>query len=124
MFSTIFKQSKTNCYNHYFEANWNIIKNTWKGIESILNIKNISAEIHKTLTVDGATISNPVEISIFSTTFFLQLLVKQSLVFHFHVKHFSDFLKNTHLIFLFFVSPTDKTEIENVIYLLGFNKSV
>ena len=43
MLSTIFKQSKTNYYNHYFEANWNSIKNTWKCI-SILNIKNISAE--------------------------------------------------------------------------------
>ena len=26
MLSTIFKQSKTNYYNHYFEANWNSIK--------------------------------------------------------------------------------------------------
>ena len=43
MLSTIFKQSKTNYYNHYFEANWNSIKNTWKCI-SILYIKNISAE--------------------------------------------------------------------------------
>ena len=43
MLSTILKQSKTNYYNHYFEANWNSIKNTWKDIKSILNIKNISA---------------------------------------------------------------------------------
>ena len=26
--STILKQSKTNYYNHYFESNWNSIKNT------------------------------------------------------------------------------------------------
>ena len=45
MLSTILKQSKTNYYNHYFETNWNSIKNTWKGLKSILNIKNISAEI-------------------------------------------------------------------------------
>ena len=61
MLSTIFKQSKTNFYNHYFEANWNSIKNTWKGIKSILNIKNTSADIPKTLTVrfyEGQTSSH------------------------------------------------------------------
>ena len=38
MLSTIFKQGKTNYYNHYFEANWNSIKNTWKGIKSLKRI--------------------------------------------------------------------------------------
>ena len=28
MFSTILKQSKTNYYTHYFEANWNNVKST------------------------------------------------------------------------------------------------
>ena len=34
--STSLKQSKTNYYNHYFESNWNSIKNTSKGIKSII----------------------------------------------------------------------------------------
>ena len=62
MLSTILKQSKTNYYNHYFKNNRNRIKNTWKGLKSILYIKNISPEIPKTLTVDDTNISNPVEI--------------------------------------------------------------
>ena len=53
MLSTVFKQSKTKYYNHYFEANWNSIKSTWKVIKSILNIKNTSVDIPKTLTVVG-----------------------------------------------------------------------
>ena len=85
----ILKELQTNYYNHYFEANCNSIKNTWKGIKSILNIKNTSTDITKTLTVDGTTIS-------------------------FSHKHFSDFLNNRSNIF-FFISPTDKTEIENVL---------
>ena len=63
MHSTILKQSKTNYYNHYFETNWNSIKTTREGIKSILNIKNISANILKSLAVDDTTISNPVAIS-------------------------------------------------------------
>ena len=41
MLSTLLKKSRTNYYNQYFEANMNNIKNTWKGIKSILTIKNI-----------------------------------------------------------------------------------
>ena len=61
--------------------------------------------------------------SIFSTTIFLQLLVKRSLIFPSHINISQIFLK-IDLIFPFFVSPTDKTEIENVISLLNSNKSV
>ena len=43
MLSTISKKSKTNYYNHYFKNNWNSIKNIWKGLKSILNIKSIFA---------------------------------------------------------------------------------
>ena len=123
MLSTILKQSKTNCYNHYFQTNWNSIKNTWKGLKSILNIKNISAEIPKTLTVDGTTISNPMEISYIFNSYFSLIATKTKLNISFSHKHFSDFLKNRSNI-SFFVSPTDKIEIEDVISSLDSNKSV
>ena len=94
MLSTIFKQSKTNYYNHYFEANWNSIKNTWKCIKSILNIKNTSADIPKTLTVDVTTISNPMKVSNILNNYFSSIAIKAKLNISFSHKHFSDFLKN------------------------------
>ena len=123
MLSTILKQSKTNYYNHYFETNWNSIKNTWKGLKSILNIKNISAKIPKTLNVDGTTISNPMEISDIFNNYFSSIATKRKLNISFSHKHFSDFPKNRSNI-SFFVSPTDKTEIEDVISSLDSNRSV
>ena len=123
MLSTILKQSKTNYYNHYFETNWNSIKNTRKGLKSILNIKNISAKIPKTLTVDGTTISNPMEISDILNNYFSSIATKTKLNISFSNKHFSDFL-NYRSNISFFVSPTDKTEIENAISSLDSNKSV
>ena len=42
MLSTLMKKSKMNYYNHYFKNNWDNIKNTWKGIKSILNINKYS----------------------------------------------------------------------------------
>ena len=80
MLSTILKQSKTNYYKHYFETNWNNIKNTWNGIKSILNIKSISADNLKGLTVDGTTISNPIA-------------SVRSVIFHIHKNIFQIFLK-------------------------------
>ena len=34
LLSTLLKRSKANNYNHYFDINWNSIKNTLKGIKS------------------------------------------------------------------------------------------
>ena len=75
MLPTIFKQSRSNYYNHYFETNWNSIKNTWKGIKYILRMKKISAEIPNTLTVDGNTISNPMEISNIFNNYFSSIAI-------------------------------------------------
>ena len=91
MLSTILKQSKTNYYNHYFETDWNSIKNIWKGLKSILNIKSISADIPKTLTVDGATISNPMEISNIFNNYFASIAAKTKLNISFSHKHFFRF---------------------------------
>ena len=88
MLSTILKQSKTNYYNHYFETNWNSIKNTWKGLKSILNMKNISADITKTITVNGVTISNPMEISNIFNNYFSSIATKTKLNISFSHKYF------------------------------------
>ena len=101
MLSTILKQSKTNSNNHYFETNWNGIKNIWKGLKSTLNIKNISVDIPKTLLVNGTTISNPMEISNIFHNYFSSTATKTRLNISFSHKHFSDFLKKIDLIFPF-----------------------
>ena len=36
--STLLKQSKNSYYNNYFRSNINNIKNTWKGIKSIISL--------------------------------------------------------------------------------------
>ena len=91
--SIILKQSKTNYYKHYFESNWNSIKNTWKGIKSIITIKEISAGIFQSLSVDTATISNPMAISGIFNNHFSSIANKKSLIFHFHINIFLIFLK-------------------------------
>ena len=63
------------------------------------------------------------EISNIYNSNFLSIASKTKLNILFSHKHFLDFLKNKSNI-SFFVSPTDKTEIENIISSLDSNKSV
>ena len=47
------KGSKQAYFDKYFEANWNNVKNTWKGIKSLITLKSV-------LSLDnGDSITNP-----------------------------------------------------------------
>ena len=63
------------------------------------------------------------EISNIFNNYFSSIASKTKFNVSFSHKHFSDFLKNRSSI-SFFISPSDKTEIENVISSLDSNKSV
>ena len=59
------KRSKQATYfDKYFEANWNNIKNTWKGIKSLITIKSVASNVPTVLSLDnGDTITNPYDIA-------------------------------------------------------------
>ena len=39
------KKSKQAYYDKYFEKNWNNIKNTWKGIKSLISLKTLALSV-------------------------------------------------------------------------------
>ena len=39
------KKSKQAYFDEYFEANWNNIKNTWKGIKSLITLKSVASNV-------------------------------------------------------------------------------
>ena len=54
------KKSKQAYYDKYFERNWNNIKNTWKGIKSLISLKTVASSVPYILSLDnGGTITNP-----------------------------------------------------------------
>ena len=54
---TLLKKSKQ-AYDKYFERNWNI-KNTWKGINSLVSLKTVASSVPAVLTIDnGDAITN------------------------------------------------------------------
>ena len=64
------KKSKQAYYDKYFERNWNNIKNTWKGIKSLMiksvfiSLKTVASSVPILLSLDnGDTITNPYDIA-------------------------------------------------------------
>ena len=101
----------------------NNIKNTWKGIKSILTIKNISSDFSKCFSSNGFSFTNQVEISNIFNDYFASIAEKTKVNINYSNKNFSDFLKDKNQN-SFFLSPTNKYEIQNVISSLNSNKSV
>ena len=123
MLSTLLKKSKTNYYNQYSEANMNNIKNTWKGIKSILTIKNISSDFSKCFSSNGFSFTNQVEISNIFNDYFASIAEKTKVNVNYSRKNFSDFLKDKNQNSLF-LSPTNKYKMQNVISSMNSSESV
>ena len=94
MLSTLMKKSKMNYYNNYFKTNWDNIKNTCKGIKSILNINNNQSNIPEILISNDTTRTEPTKIANTFNNFFTSIATKTKESIKYSHKHFSNFLKN------------------------------
>ena len=80
LLSTLMKKSKQAYYDKYFERNWNNIKNTWKGIKSLISLKTVASSVPTVLPLDnGDTITNPNETNESDITIFLQPIDKEEI---------------------------------------------
>ena len=63
---TLMKRSKQVYFDKYFEYKifWNNIKNTWKGIKSLITLKYVASNVPNVLSLaNGDTITNPYDIA-------------------------------------------------------------
>ena len=117
------KKSKQSCYDKYFKRNWNNIKNTQKGIKSLISLKTVAFNVPTVLSLDnGNTITNPYDIANTFNNYFASIAETTKKTIKYSHKHFSDYLsnENNNTIFL---QPTDKEEIANIISSLNSNKA-
>ena len=54
LLSTLIKKSKQAYYDKCFERNWNNIKNTWKGIKSVISLKPVASSVPTVLSFDNS----------------------------------------------------------------------
>ena len=115
------KKSKQAYYENFFERNWNNIKNTWKGIKSLINLKTATSRVPTALSLDnGDTITNPYDIANTFNNYFASIAETTKKSFKYSHKRFSDYLSNESSTTIF-LQPTDKEEITNIISSLNSN---
>ena len=122
LISTLLKRSKQNYYKKYFESNLNNSKNTWKGIKSIITMKNVISTVPRTLSHGVNTTTNPCEIANIFNNYFASVAETAKQNINYSHKHFSEYLKhqcNNSI----FIQPTDSEEIANIISSLNINKA-
>ena len=119
LLSTLMKKSKQAYYDKYFERNWNNIKNTWKGIKSLISLKTVASHVPTILSLDnGDTITNPYDIVNTFNNCFASIAETTKKSIKYSHKHLSNETSST-----IFLQPTDKEEITNIISSLNSNKA-
>ena len=74
LLSTLMKKSKQAYYDKYFERNWNNIKNTWKGIKSLISLKTVASHVPTVLSLNnGDNITNPYDIANIFNNYFVSI---------------------------------------------------
>ena len=123
LLSTLMKKSKQAYYDKYFERNWNNIKNTWKGIKSLISLKTKASSVPTVLSREnGDTITNPYDIANTFNNYFASIAETTKRSTKYSHKHFSDYLSNESSSTIF-LQPTEKKEIANIISSLNSNKA-
>ena len=89
------KKSKQDYYDKYFEINWNNIKNTCKGIKSVISLNTVASSAPTVLFLDnGDTITNPYDIVNTFNNYFASIAETTKESIKYSHKHFSDYLSN------------------------------
>ena len=123
LLSILMKKSKQAYYDKYFEKKWNNIKNSWKGIKSLIFVKTKASSLPTVLSLEnGNTITNPYDIANTFNNYFVSIAETTKRSIKYSHKHFSDYLSNESSSTIF-LQPTDKEEIANIISSLNSNKA-
>ena len=87
MLSTLMQKSKQNYFTKFFENNLKDLKNTWKGIKSIISVKSFSSNSTTLLTYQKENIDNPQKIANIFNNYFNTIGEKtQAKIKHSHKK--------------------------------------
>ena len=122
--STLLKRSKKSYYNNYFRNNIKNIKNTWKGIESIISLNTKESESPKIiLNNKGEFLTNPNDIANQFNNFICSVAPTNQSNIKPNFKSFDHYLtepcKES-----FLISPCTKKEILEIISSLDYNKAI
>ena len=119
---TIIRESKKLHFKKYFTENINNIQKTWKGIKSVININNSIRSEPSCILSNNNLITEPKEIANNFNNYFAN--IGQNLQSKIYQKdlNYKDYLTQSND-YSFFIKPTDKGEIINIINNININKA-
>jgi hypothetical protein len=109
-------------YKNFFEENSNNLRKTWRGIKSIIQISTSNKSDNISLMIENKLINDPTEVANEFNNYFSNVakklqtkIISQGQDFRKYLKHGSNKT--------FYISPTEKNEIIDMINLLDIKKS-
>ena len=123
MLATLLKRSKHTYFSSFFQNHVNDLKNTWKDIKRIISLKDSRSTVPSNNIEDNISLTNPKDIADAFNNYFSNVATGIKSSMKYSRNKFFDFLPQIN-INSFFIKPTDKTEIKNIILSLDPLKSI
>ena len=118
------RESKILYYNNFFQNNKNKSSIIWKGIRSLVNIKNSTNKTISIIDDNGRKLDTPLSISSLFNTYFVNVGPNIDKKIPITNKVYSDYLTNIHNDKTFFLNPCNLNEIYEIILTFDLKKSV
>ena len=122
LLSTLMKKSKENYYNNFFQTNLKNIRNTWKGIKSLISNSDYGLFVPQNIYSNGTQTTDPKNIANAFNDYFCTVANDIQSSIRFSFKSYEDYLSNSNAK-SFFISPTDSIEVFDIISNLSTEKS-
>ena len=123
MLPTLLKRSKHTYFSSFFQNHINDSKNTWKCITRIISLKYSTSTVPSTIIQDNVSLTNPKDIADAFKNYFSNVATSTKSSIKYSRNKSFDFLPQINMN-SFFINPTDKTEIKNIILPLDPLKSI
>jgi len=117
------RKSQKEYLQEFFAKNIKNIKNTWKGIKSIIKINSSNRNQPNSLLVNNKLVSEPKQVAETFNEYFSSIAEKLQKKIKHVSKNFSSFLQNPNP-YNFFIMPANVTQVINIINDLNSNKSL
>ena len=119
---TLIRKSKENHFRSFFSENTKNLRETWKGIRNIIEIKSKGDSFPTCILENGSSITDPIRIANKFNSYFTSIAHNIQSKIHSSHTNFTKYLKEPNM-HNFFISPTSRFEVFNLISKLKTRKA-
>ena len=118
------RTNKIDYYKNYFSNNSKKVSAIWKGIRTLVNIKQTSKKDVNLLDDNGSMLTDPIKIANYFNQNFINMGPGINNKIPIGKYHYTKYLSNVNINNSMFLNPTTPSEISDIILSLDINKSM